>query len=285
MSARAGWRVPRRWLVALGVAAVVALSWVDLLLLFSPARSAVAALDRDVVWVEPGVVGVDADGVRRAIGERPLTMVVVAAGSPLAADESEGCTAVTDTIDGIVNVLVVDGRFEHGCESDDLPLTTDRFGWDFATWTAYDNTTQFLRHDHRAMAEQLAAMYDNDLARGELLREVRAFHFPAYRYLLAVGLVGAVVVGVHGGSGLLERGLAHLDDRRRERAAWRERRADLGAELALVAMRMVHLPPAPELGALSRDYLRALSDWEAARPGTSLSEVEARVRGLRERVH
>jgi hypothetical protein len=277
-------------LAAAGIVLVAAFAGSDILLLFSPARPVVAGLDHDVVWVEPGAGTVDLAGMRVAIGDRPLAFVVVKADSPLAKDKSGTCDTVVKHIDGLMVAIVAGGTFAYGCESDDLPLNSDRFGWDFVTWERFDSATQFLGGDLRAQAQQLAAHYDSDVASGTLTRQPRTFHSPGYRYLLAGALALVVILAVLFLRTALARLAAKVARARAERAQWRDKRADLDAHLGEVALVMVDLPANPadsartrKLGMLSRDYLAAMSDWEAARPGAPLDDLATRVRSLRQR--
>lgn len=280
----------RLLLAAAGIVLVAAFAGSDLLLLFSPARPVVAGLDHDVVWVEPGAGTVDLAGMRVALGDRPLAFVVVKADSALAKDKSGTCDTVVKHIDGLMVAVVAGGKFAYGCESDDLPLNTDRFGWDFVTWERFDSATQFLDGDLRAQAEQFAARYDADVASGTLTRVPRTFHSPGYRYLLAGGLVAVIVLAVLFLRTALARIAAKVARTRAARAQWQDKRADLDAHLGEVALVMVDLPANPadsartrKLGLLSRDYLAAMSDWEAAKPGSPLDDLAARVRSLRQR--
>lgn len=273
-----------------GIALVALLAGSDLLLLFSPARPVVAGLDHDVVWVEPGAGDVDVAGMRVAIGERPLAFVVLKADSPLAKDKADTCDAVAQRYDGMMVAVVAGGEFVRGCESDNLPLTVDNFGWDFVTWMVYDSATQFLHGDLRAQAEQLASHYDSDVASGKLIRQPRTFHFSGYRYLLAGGLVLLVILAVVFAESGLRRGARRVNRIRERRALWRDQRADLDTGLGEVALVMVDLPATPrdakrtkKVGTLSQDYLAALSDWEHAKPGDPLDDLAKRVGSLRRR--
>ncbi|WP_424190056.1 hypothetical protein ACOBQX_14605 [Actinokineospora sp. G85] len=278
------WKLLRRYLYVLVVALIGLLTWRDVLLPFSSARPVVAALDRDVVYVQDGITGVDVPGIQRAIGKRPVTVSIVTGDSAVAQDKADACRGVVDRIDGIMHVIIADGDFVRGCQSDDFPIVRNAFGWDFVTWSVYSDTTQFLKGDHRAMAEQLVAHYDNEVFRGRVLPDERVFTFSAYRYVFAAGLLVGMVLLVHFGTRWLSRGAAALAGRRAERVRWREQRADVESELALVAMRMVAQSPRRSLGEISERYLKALADWEAAKPGQPWDELRDRVAALRERV-
>ncbi|WP_156758014.1 hypothetical protein [Actinokineospora pegani] len=274
----------RRYLYVLVVGLIALLTWKDVLLLFSSARPVVAALDRDVVYVQDGVPGVDVPAIQRAIGKRPVTVSIVTGDSAVAQDKADACADVVDRIDGIMHVVIADGEFVRGCQSDDFPIVSSPFAWDFVTWSIYGDTTQFIEGDHRAMAEQLVAYYDSEVFRGRVLPGERVFTFSAYRYLFAAGLLVGMVLLVHFGTRWLGRGAAGLAARREQRARWRVQRADLESELALVAMRMVAQSPRRSLGETSEQYLAALADWEAAKPGQPWDELRDRVAALRERV-
>jgi hypothetical protein len=290
--------------------AVVALGVVfraDLTLLFSADRPVVGALERDVVYVEPGAPRVDTAGIRQAFGRRPLAMVVLRPGSALAAHPDRVCSAVTDRVDNLIVAVNVGGQFRYGCESSDVGIVRNAFGWDFVQWQQHGAAVQYLRDDLRGQAEQLAARYDADVTDGTLRYQPRTFHQPFSRYLLAGALLLLVVAGVVAVRLGTTRTLRAATHQRAERSLWRARRADLDASLSEVAMIMLDLPPptptsanpsggsgpagrgngargrAERLARLSADYLTALADAEAARPGADLSGLEERVGGLHDR--
>lgn len=238
--------------------------------------------------MEPGAGAVDVDGVRREFDERPLAVVVLRDGSSLAADPGDTCAAVSDRIEGVLVAVVVGGEFAYGCETG-LPLNVDEFGWDFVQWSLHGRATEFLAGDVVAQSAQLAARYDKDVVRGALDHEPRTFGTPASRHVLAAGLVVLVVGGVLFVYKGLDRSTHAVGRWRAARGRWRARRADLDAALGEVALIMVHLEPgrdrrrAAKLASLSRDYLAALADWEAAEPGGSLDELATRIESLRGR--
>ncbi|OLF18737.1 hypothetical protein [Actinophytocola xanthii] len=282
---RRRWRLPVA-LLALGL--LGAFLWPSLTLLFSPVRPVVAALDQDVVYVEPGAGAVDVEGVRREIDERPLVMVVLRADSPLAEDPGETCTGVSDRIEGVLVAVVAGAEFEYGCEND-IPLNVDEFGWDYAQWSTYGQATGFLDGDVVAQAAQLAARYDAEVVRGRLDHEPRTLAAPVSRYVLAASLVVLVVGGVLFVYKGLDRVVQGVARRRAERGRWRARRDELDAALGEVALIMLDLAPggsrarAAKLAKLSEDYLLALADWTQARPGTELDGLDTRVAALRRR--
>jgi hypothetical protein len=288
----------RRWPYVVGVLAVAVVAIVfrgDLALLFSADRPVVTTLEQDVVYVEPGAPQVDAAGIRQAFGRRPLAMVVLRPGSALAAHANEVCDSVRDRIDNLIVAVDVGGEFEYGCESPDVPIVRNAFGWDFVQWEQHDSAVHYLRGDFRAQADQLAARYDADVTDGSLRYQPRTFHQPFSRYLVSGGLLLLVIAGVVALNVGLHRSVRAATEHRAERARWRARRADLDASLSEVAMIMLDLSPptgapnpsppraADRLARLSADYLTALADAEQAEPGGDLSDLEGRVAHLRDR--
>jgi hypothetical protein len=238
----------RRWPYVLGVLAVVAVAVVfrgDLTLLFSADRPVVTTLERDVVYVEPGAPRVDVAGIRQTFGRRPLAMVVLRPGSALAAHPDGVCKAVVDRIDNLIVAVNVGGEFRYGCESSDVPIVRNAFGWDFVQWEQHDSAVQYLPDDLRAQADQLAARYDADVTGGSLRYRPRTFHQPVTRYLLSGALLLLVVAGVVALDVGLNRSVRAATHHRAERARWRARRADLDASLSEVAMIMLDLSPPP----------------------------------------
>lgn len=288
----------RKWPYVLGVLAVVVVAVLfrgDLTLLVSADRPVVTTLERDVVYVQPGAPHVDAAGIRQTFGRRPLAMVVLRPGSALAAHPDKVCDTVVGRIDNLIVAVDVGGEFRYGCESSDVPIVRNAFGWDFAQWELHSSAVQYLPGDVRGQADQLAARYDADVTDGSLRYRPRTFHQPVTRYLLSGGLLLLVVAGVIVLDVGLNRSVRTASQHRAERARRRARRADLDASLSEVAMIMLDLsPPVPasagtderragRLARLSADYLLALADTERAGPDTELSELEHRVAGLHDR--
>ncbi|BCJ36247.1 hypothetical protein Athai_37500 [Actinocatenispora thailandica] len=290
----AGASGPRRprWPIVVGIGLIVSIlvaTWSDLTLLVSPYRSVVDTLRQHVVYVQPGAGHVDTAAIRRAIGVRPIAVEVLEPGSAQAKDPGKACAAAVDRIDGLMVAVFVGGEFEYGCESDDLPLTVDWFGWDFVQWSVVSTATGYLTGDVAAQVNQVVLRYDANIADGSLLDHRRRFSVPTYRYLVAGGLVVLVVAGVFGvraGLGRTVRVAARALVRRARRRA---RYAELDGELAEVALIMVELSPeaagvaADRLGRLSADYLTALADSQHADRHTDLDELADRIGRLRER--
>ena len=291
----------RRWPYVVGVLAVAVVAIVfrgDLTLLFSADRPVVTTLERDVVYVEPGAPHVDTAGIRQTFGRRPLAMVVLRPGSALAGHPDKVCDAVRDRIGNLIVAVNVGGEFRYGCESSDVPIVRNAFGWDFVQWEQHDAAVHYLRGDIRAQADQLAARYDADVTDGSLRYQPRTFHQPFSRYLLSGGLLLLVIAGVVALNAGLHRSVRAAAEHRAARARWRARRADLDASLSEVAMIMLAVDAgrasragrhqrdgrrADRLARLSADYLAALADAKQAEPGGDLSDLEGRVANLRDR--
>jgi hypothetical protein len=280
------------WPIVVGIGLIISIlvaTWSDLTLLVSPYRSAVDTLRQHVLYVEPGAGHVDTAAIRRTIGVRPIAVEVLRPGSAQAKHPDKACAAAVDRIDGLMVAVFVGGEFEYGCESDDLPLTVDWFGWDFAQWSIISTATGYLNGDLAAQVGQVVMRYDANVADGSLIDHRRSFRVPTYRYLVAGGLVVLVVAGVFGlraGLGRTVRVGARALVRRSRRQA---RYAELDGELAEIALIMVELRPdaagaaADRLGRLSADYLIALSDSQHADRHTDLDELAGRIGALRDR--
>ena len=287
-------RPPKRrgWILLTALLAAVGLWFTvgrEIALQLSDLAGPVDGLRHDVVYVDPAAGPVDTDAVRRAIGDRPVAVVVLSGSSPLADHVDETCSGVVDRIDGLIVAVIVDGEFEYGCESDDLPLTgnTTWLGWDYAQWLGHDYAVRYLDGDIVGQANELAVRYDASVADGNLTGQVRTFEPAAIRWVLAVALGMAVIVAavlLYLGA---RRGWAGWQRRRAILTIWAEVHEDLELQLADVAMTLLALPEHParpkRVAELSADYLRALDDWERAEPGEDLVDLQNRVEGLVER--
>ncbi len=290
-------RTRRRWGrfgIVVAVAALLALLWPQVSVLFSPARSAIDVLRGDSVYLEPGVTGVDAAEIRGVIGTRPIIAVVVNEGGELDAERAAVCADVADYFDDVIVVVIVGDEWQRGCQGQDDKLgevaTIDDM--DITLWVvAYPRLTQFLKGDPTAQVEQLALLYDK-LVRGDDLREqVRTFEAGPTRYVLASVVAGVVITAGVVGYLLLRRVVGSQVRRRDRRSGWIGRRDDLDLELSEIGLQIVRAAPADprapdrttrRIAGMAPQYLAALSDLAAAEPGSDLSGLADRVAALQQ---
>lgn len=272
------------FLLTLAIAA-----WPQLTLMFSSAKPAVTALSNDVVYVGPGAAPLDTNEIRGIVGTRPVALIDLASTDPTADDPLDLCSKVTDRLDDILVMMVVDGESKSGCEGDALPIVGDRDTFDFAFWLGIQNSTTFLDGDVARQTQQLALQYDSEVTGGTLTAATRSYRTPLAQLLLAVGIAVGVVVAVLLAFTGLRRSAAMVVRRRERQRAWLDRFDDLESQVSAVALDMVG--PRSDLqavdeaqvqqaGLLAQQYLSVLQKLENTRLQADLGEVAAQVSKL-----
>ncbi len=281
-----------RFGIVVAVAALLALLWPQVSLLFSPARSAIDVLRADSVYIEPGVTGIDAAQIRGVIGTRPIIAMVVNEGGPLYEDRADVCADVADYFDDVIVVVIAGGEVKRGCQGNEIALegleSIDDL--DIRLWlVAYPRLIQFLDSDPTAQVEQLALLYDKLVRIDDLHEQVRTFEAGPTRYALASVLAAAVIAAGATGYLLLRRVVGAQVRRADRKSGWRGTRDDLNLELTEIGLRMVQASPAePDsqtgiartLAEMAPAYLTALTELEAAESGSDLSDLTERVEKL-----
>lgn len=272
------------FLLTLAIAA-----WPQLTLMFSSAKPAVTALSNDVVYVGPGAAPLDTNAIRGIVGTRPVALIYLASTDPTADDPLDLCSKVTDRLDDILVMVVVDGESKSGCEGDALPIVGDRDTFDFGFWLGIQNSTTFLDGAVARQTQQLALQYDSEVSGGTLTAATRSYRTPLAQLLLAVGIAVGVVVAVLLAFTGLRRSAATVVRRRERQRAWLDRFDDLESQVSAVALdmvgprsdlRAVDEAQVQQAGLLAQQYLSVLQKLENTRLQADLGEVAAQVSKL-----
>ena len=264
-------------------------AWPQLTLIFSSAKPAVNALSNNVVYVGPGAEPLDTAEIRGIIGTRPVALIDLASTDSTAGDPLDLCSKVTDRLDDILVMVVVDGQSKSGCEGDAVPIVGDRDSFDFGFWLAIQNSTTFLDGDVVRQTQQLALQYDSEVSGGTLKAATRSYRTPLAQLLLAadvaLGVVAAVLLAFIG----LRRGSMAVVHRREKQRAWQDRFDDLESQISAVALtmvgrqadlRVVDEARVQRAGLLAQQYLSVLQSLENTQPQHDLSDISAQVSTL-----
>jgi hypothetical protein len=268
-------------LVLLAVVLVVwtASTWPRLTLPFAGAAAPmVDAVDRDVLYDGVGLSDEEADGVRGAIGTRPIVMLFTperAAGDPRAGDV---CTSVDSRVTGVFVVLVSGGEFSYLCGTETVPHRGEWFGFDVYTVTALGRTLTYLDGMPVQQAQSAALLYDAWVRADRLAPSERELRADDDSVLAATGLAAAVVGGIVVAV-LALRGFLLLLVSLRVRAERRRRQRELlDDRLAELALTVVAASPADPrrsgaAPAVAAGYLELVVDVRE-HPGRVAAQVE-----------
>lgn len=285
-------------LVASGIVVLVVLMitvvWPRVSFLWSGVRTVVDTLSTSAVYVGPGATAAGAGEIAGIVGTRPVAVVVLGKNDPLADDALGTCEAVVGRLPDLIVQVIVDGRFDNGCEGTDVRLGSGQTwdSWDFAFWQEQYYATTLIGGDIPEQTRQLALAYDAEVKGGRLVGAERHFRPPPNRGLVAAGIAGGVVAGTVLAFVLLRLatrwGFAAADRRR----DWEHRHDEIDGQLGDVALVMVSVQPdrrsdrelATAVGAVAGDYRRALDALTAARPGDDLTALQHQVQDIRRRL-
>lgn len=260
-------------------------------LLFSDARPAVEALSHDVAYIAPGGAPVEMSQLRGIIGTRPITVLDLPGPDTGTAHDvaSKLCSQVTDRIDDIIVVVIVNGEFTYGCEGDSLPVIGDRESFDLGFWLAVGNSTTFTGPEIGVQVQQVALQYDSEVHGHSLRQSTRTYRTLLLQFLLALAIALAVVVGVVVLFLGLRRTAAAVLHRRATRREWQERRQDIESDLSAVALTMIDQHADPRrgnradiqvAGRRATRYLHLLDEVEKVRVGHDLDALSHEVADL-----
>lgn len=220
------------------------IAWPRLTLPFSSFAPIVHGLDTDVLYDDGvGLTEEQRDGIRGAIGTRPIAMVFLPEDGP---NESEVCKAVSPRIPDVQLIIVRGPDGSYGCTGDKVPVINDTDVDDDLRGLAYElriSAALDLVADPVAKAQGAALVHDSMVRSGRLVEQERSLRTPWAQ----VGVTLLIVAGVLAGVLILLNGLRrlalYLRAKRIRRAEQERIREDLDDALAELALAVVHATP------------------------------------------
>lgn len=266
--AAAGWnpagRVTVLWLLILALVGWTVIAFPRLTLPFSVAGPMVAALDSDVLFDGVGLTPEQRDGIRGAIGTRPVGIVFV----PEDQDDPtlyQLCTAIGERLPDIELALVKGPGGAYGCSGDDVPLLLRDDQTLFGAQAGYEmriGGALGLVADPVGKAQSLALVHDSMVLSGRLADEERNLRTPWSQVLTTLLVVGGVLAGVVlalTGLRWATLYLAARTARRQRQEEIRDRLDDGLAELALVVVDRTPDDPRSTAGGTAAEYVELLN--------------------------
>ena len=250
------------WSLVLILIGWTVMAWPRLTLPFSDGAQIVQTLDTDVVAdAGAGLTDEQKDGIRGAIGTRPVVMVFLPDDGP---DEYTLCKSVSPRLPDVQLIIVKDADGRYACTGDDVPVINRSSVADDLRGLAYEiRINAALRYvaDPVAKAQAAALVYDSMVNNGKLEPGERELRTPWAQ----VGLTLLIVVGVLAGILLILIGLRRLAlylrvrrIRRHEQERLRDELDDALAELALAVVGAT--PDDPRIAGAGADRAAGYAD-------------------------
>lgn len=257
-------RVTLLWLLIVALVGWTYFAFPRLTLPLSAGAAAVQSLDTDVFHDGVGLTPQQQEGIREAIGTRPVAMVFV----PEDQDDpsvSDLCKAISPRLPRVELVLVQGPGGSYGCSGDDVPFLLAADQKLFGAQAAYEmriSGALGLVADPVGKAQALALVHDSMVMTGRLAPEERTLRTPWLQVLttllIVAGVLAAVVLALTG-----LRWWAHYlavrKTRRQRQEELRDRLDDALAELALVVVARTPDDPRQQTGDAAADYVELLN--------------------------
>lgn len=257
-------RVTVLWVLSLMLIGWTFFAFPRLTLPFSSAGAVVASLDSDVLHDGVGLTPEQRDGIRGAIGTRPVGIVFV----PEDQDDPslyQLCTEVGSRLPEIELALVKGPGGAYGCSGDDVPFLLRDDQTLFGAQAGYEmriNGALSLVADPVGKAQSLALVHDSMVLSGRLADQERELRTPWVQVVTTLAVVAAVLAAVLGAlTGLRwwANYLAAKRARRERQEELRDRLDDALAELALVVVARTPDDPRSAVGNVSAEYVDLLN--------------------------
>lgn len=251
------------WVLSLMLLGWTFLVFPRLSLPFSSAGAVVAALDSDVLYDGVGLTPEQRDGIRGAIGTRPVGIVFV----PEDQDDPslyQLCTEIGSRLPDIELALIKGPGGAYGCSGDDVPLLLRDDQTLFGAQAGYEmriNGALGFVSDPVGKAQSLALVHDSMVLSGRLAEQERDLRTPWSQVLTTLALVGAVLAAVLltlTGLRWWAQYLAVKRARRERQEELRDRLDEALAELALVVVARTPDDPRSAVGNVAADYVELL---------------------------